>query len=88
MYMKSVNLMFTGGLILALVVENSGLHRRIALALISVTGDIPSLVMMSFMLATALLSMFISNTATTAMMLPLANAVVDAVTGVRNKQIH
>ena len=73
--MKSVNFLFMGGLIMAIAVENSGLHRRVSLFLLRRIGTAPSLVMFSFMLSTAFLSMWISNTAATAMMIPIVEAV-------------
>jgi len=77
-YMKGVTMMFFGGLIVALAVEHSGLHKRIALRLIMLIGTSPHTIMLSFMLATAFLSMWISNTASTAMMLPMVQAVVES----------
>ena len=71
-------MMFLGGLILAIGVETSGLHRRIALRMMLLIGTSPRRIMLSCMLATAFLSMWISNTATTAMMLPIVEAVCDA----------
>lgn len=73
--MKSVNFLFMGGLMMALAVENSGLHRRIALFLLKRIGFRPFFVMLAFMLTTAFLSMWISNTAATAMMVPIVEAV-------------
>ena len=60
---------------MALAVENSGLHERIALKVLLVIGTKASFVMLAFMLVTAFLSMWISNTATTAMMIPIVEAV-------------
>ena len=71
-YMSNVVMMFLGGLIVAVAVENSNLHRRIALNLIKIIGTSPNRVMLSFMGATGFLSMWISNTAATALMIPIA----------------
>ncbi|MFZ1728882.1 MAG: DASS family sodium-coupled anion symporter [Bacteroidota bacterium] len=71
--------LFFGGFVLALAVEHSGLHRRMALSVILVVGEGPSRLVLGFMLATALLSMWISNTATVVLMLPIALAVIKEV---------
>jgi len=77
-YMSNVVMMFLGGLIVAVAVENSNLHRRIALNLIKIIGTSPNRVMLSFMGATGFLSMWISNTAATALMIPIAKAIIDS----------
>lgn len=68
--------LFLGGFVLALALERHGLHRRFALQLLKRLGGGPRRTLLGFMLATALLSMWISNTATTLMMLPMATAVL------------
>ena len=68
--------LFLGGFVLALALERHGLHRRFALRLLGALGGGPRRTLFGFMLATALLSMWISNTATTLMMLPMATAVL------------
>ena len=68
--------LFLGGFVLALALERHGLHRRFALHLLGGLGGGPRRTLFGFMLATALLSMWISNTATTLMMLPMAAAVL------------
>ncbi len=65
-----------GGFLMALGIQEWGLHRRIALLTVLMVGTSPRRLIAGFMLATAVLSMWISNTATTAMMLPIAMSVV------------
>ncbi|MFZ9982031.1 MAG: SLC13 family permease [Cyclobacteriaceae bacterium] len=74
-YSDPVIFLFMGGFILALGLEKYQLHQRIALTLIRLTGTSGNGIIMGFMLATALISMWISNTATAIMMLPIASSV-------------
>jgi sodium-dependent dicarboxylate transporter 2/3/5 len=69
-------LLMMAGFMLALAIEAHGLHKRMALTLLAATGTRPAGVLVSFMVVTGLLSMWISNTATTLIMLPIALAVV------------
>jgi sodium-dependent dicarboxylate transporter 2/3/5 len=78
-YADQLVFLFLGGFIIALGVERSGLHRRIALRVILIMGEGPSRIVLGFMIATAALSMWMSNTATVLLMLPIALAVIDQV---------
>lgn len=74
-YADPVVLLLLGGFIVALAIEKWNLHRRIALNILLVSGARLKLLAAGFMLATALLSMWISNTATSLMMTPIAISV-------------
>ena len=75
-YGSSIVFLFFGGFVLALALEKVNLHRRIALTIIQKTGTTPNRVILGFMLATAFMSMWISNTASTVVMLPIALSVI------------
>ncbi len=76
-YASPIVFLFMGGFMLALAMEKWQLHRRIALNIVRVTGTNANGIILGFMLATAFLSMWISNTATTVMMLPIGVSVID-----------
>jgi sodium-dependent dicarboxylate transporter 2/3/5 len=75
-YFDPVNFLFFGGMMIAASMQQWGLHRRIALTIISAIGVSPRRIVLGFMLATAFVSLWISNTATTVMMFPIAMAVL------------
>ena len=76
-YGSSIVFLFFGGFVLALGLEKVNLHRRIALTIIKKTGTSPNKVVLGFMIATAFMSMWISNTASTVVMLPIALSVIN-----------
>ncbi|MDO5843557.1 MAG: DASS family sodium-coupled anion symporter, partial [Methanocorpusculum sp.] len=78
-YADKVIFLFLGGFIIAMAMQRWGLHKRIALKIISLTGTSPRRLILGFMIATAFLSMWISNTATAMMMIPIAIAIIATV---------
>ncbi|XP_023332588.1 solute carrier family 13 member 5 isoform X3 [Eurytemora carolleeae] len=78
-YMKGTNMMFMAGLVMAIAVEHCGLHIRIALNIIQGVGTSKRMLMLGFMLCAMFLSMWISNTAATAMMVPIVDAIHKAI---------
>ena len=75
-YGSPIIFLFFGGFVLALALEKVNLHKRIALTIIKMTGTTPNKVILGFMMATAFMSMWISNTASTVVMLPIAISVI------------
>jgi sodium-dependent dicarboxylate transporter 2/3/5 len=77
-YYSPILFLVLGGAIIALAIERTGLHRRLALAIVSCGGTTPGGMLFAFMAATAILSLIVSNTATTLIMIPIAVAVLKA----------
>jgi sodium-dependent dicarboxylate transporter 2/3/5 len=75
-YANEVIFLFMGGFMLGLAIEKWNLHRRIALNIVRLTGTSGDRIVLGFILATGLLSMWLSNTATTMMMFPIALSVI------------
>ena len=75
-YINSIIFLFIGGFMIAIAMETWGLHKRIALKIINFFGGSPNSIIIGFMIASAFLSMWISNTATAIMMLPIAMAII------------
>jgi sodium-dependent dicarboxylate transporter 2/3/5 len=82
-YANPIIFLFMGGFMIALALEKHKLHERIALNLIRFTGTSGNGIILGFMLATAFISMWISNTATAMMMLPIAASVINLLTNGR-----
>lgn len=78
-YAHELIFLFMGGFLLALSMERWGLHRRIALTTLRLVGDSATRIVGGFMGVTALLSMWVSNTATAIMLLPVATSVIGLV---------
>jgi sodium-dependent dicarboxylate transporter 2/3/5 len=76
MYFNHLIFLFLGGFLMALAMERWDLHRRIAIKVLMFFGISPGRILMGFMAATAFLSMWMSNTATTMMMIPIALSII------------
>ncbi|MBN1927204.1 MAG: SLC13/DASS family transporter, partial [Prolixibacteraceae bacterium] len=76
-YFNHVIFLFIGGFMIALAMQKWSLHKRIALKLLLLTGASPGRILLGFMLSTAFLSMWISNTATAMMMIPIVVSVIE-----------
>jgi solute carrier family 13 (sodium-dependent dicarboxylate transporter), member 2/3/5 len=75
-YINSTIFLFIGGFIIAIAMEKWNLHKRIALKVIKLFGSGPSKIILGFMVATGFISMWISNTATCLMILPIGLAII------------
>ncbi len=75
-YANPLVYMMMGGFMIGLAMQRSNLHRRIALGVLKVAGKRPDSLVGGFMLATAIISMWVSNTATAAMMMPIGMSVI------------
>jgi len=75
-YANPIVYLFFGGFVIALALEKVQLHKRIALSILKITGTNANGIILGFMIATALMSMWISNTASTVVMLPIAVSVI------------
>ncbi|MFA6149972.1 MAG: DASS family sodium-coupled anion symporter [Chitinophagaceae bacterium] len=90
-YADSIIFLFMGGFFIGIAIEKWHLHKRIALGIINITGTNGNRIILGFILATGFLSLWLSNTATTMMMFPIAMSVItviaahnDESTGIRN----
>lgn len=75
-YVNSTIFLFIGGFMIALTMEQWNLHKRMALFIIRLIGGGPARIILGFMIAAGFLSMWISNTATAIMMVPIGLAIV------------
>jgi sodium-dependent dicarboxylate transporter 2/3/5 len=78
-YADSTIFLFMGGFFIGLAIEKCNLHKRIALGIINITGTNGNRIILGFIIATGLLSLFLSNTATTMMMFPIAMSVIHVI---------
>jgi solute carrier family 13 (sodium-dependent dicarboxylate transporter), member 2/3/5 len=85
-YANPIVFLFLGGFLLALAMQRWGLHRRVALGLIAALGLRPHRIVAGFLVASAMVSMWVSNTATALMMLPIAASVMALVPEARRAE--
>jgi sodium-dependent dicarboxylate transporter 2/3/5 len=78
-YGNEVIFLFMGGFMIGLAIEKWNLHKRIALSIVKVTGTSGNRIVLGFVMATGLISMWLSNTATTMMMFPIAVSVIKVI---------
>lgn len=83
-YANDIIFLFMGGFMLGLAMQRWNLHRRIALAVVAAVGTSPTMLIAGFMLATGFITMWVSNTATTIMMLPIGLSVLTLAAQVRS----
>ncbi len=87
-YANHLIYLFMGGFFLAVTMERWNLHRRVAIHTIKLVGTSPGRMVLGFMVATAFLSMWVSNTATTMLMIPIGLAVIKQATGFDSAMIR
>jgi sodium-dependent dicarboxylate transporter 2/3/5 len=85
-YANPLIFLFLGGFVIAQAMQKWGLHRRIALSIIHAIGTKPTSIVAGFMVSTAFLSMWVSNTATSLMMLPIALSIIELVPEAGSKE--
>ncbi len=80
-YADPIVFLFLGGFLIAKAIEKSGLHKRFALTMLRIFGTKPKYIVAAFMIVTGFMSAWMSNTATTLLMLPIAVAVISQFSG-------
>lgn len=89
-YASATIFLFMGGFLMALGLQRWNLHRRLALVVVKLVGTSPKRIILGFMLATGFMSMWVSNTATAVVMLPIGTSVLaltaDSVGGMKNQK--
>lgn len=83
-YANEIIFLFMGGFVIALAMQRWNLHKRMALAIVAAVGTGPITIIGGFMLATGFVTMWVSNTATAMMMMPIGLAVIGLVTQLRD----
>uniref|UniRef100_G3UAX9 Solute carrier family 13 member 4 n=1 Tax=Loxodonta africana TaxID=9785 RepID=G3UAX9_LOXAF len=86
-YFKNTTLLLVGVICVAAAVEKWNLHKRIALRMVIMAGAKPGMLLLCFMCCTTLLSMWLSNTSTTAMVMPIVEAVLQELAGTEEEQL-
>lgn len=87
-YADTVIFLFMGGFMIGMAIEKWNLHRRIALSIVNITGTSGDKIVLGFIIATGFLSMWLSNTATTMMMFPIALSVISVVQENKNEKVN
>jgi sodium-dependent dicarboxylate transporter 2/3/5 len=85
-YFNHVIFLFLGGFLVALAIQRWNLHKRIALKILLVVGVSPGRILLGFMLGTAFLSMWISNTATAMLMIPILLSIITKLEEINSKK--
>ncbi|MCX2720028.1 SLC13 family permease [Lentiprolixibacter aurantiacus] len=86
-YFNHVIFLFIGGFLVALAIQKWGLHKRIALKILKIVGSSPARILLGFMFATAFLSMWISNTATAMLMVPILLSIITKLEEINTKAL-
>ncbi|XP_020853816.1 solute carrier family 13 member 4 [Phascolarctos cinereus] len=86
-YFKNTTLLLMGVICVAAAVEKWNLHKRIALRMVIMAGAKPGMLLLCFMCCTTLLSMWLSNTSTTAMVMPIVEAVLQELVSAEEEQV-
>jgi len=86
-YFNHVIFLFIGGFLVALAIQKWGLHKRIALRILRIIGSSPGRILLGFMFATAFLSMWISNTATAMLMVPILLSIITKLEEINGKAL-